>query len=77
MVRTSRVLRARRHRQHLRPAGDLLQDPAGKPNPPPSAGLQFFDQVRIDGESEATTGPLKDVENRALYSVPLEAAEAT
>jgi alkaline phosphatase D len=41
-------------------------------NLPPSAGLQFFGQVAIDGASEAMTVTLKDVEDRALWSINLE-----
>jgi len=52
------------------------KDPAGQANLPPSAGLQFFGHVRIDGESEAMTVTLKDVENRELYTVTLEPATA-
>lgn len=49
--------------------------PAGIANLPPSAGLQFFGHVRIDGGSGAMTVTLKDVENHNLYSVTLEAAD--
>lgn len=52
------------------------KDPAGKTNLAPSEGLQFFGQVRIDGESGAMTVTLKDLENRSLYSVTLEPASA-
>ncbi len=41
-------------------------------NLPPSEGLQFFGQVAIDGASEVMTVTLKDVEDRALWSVNLE-----
>ena len=41
-------------------------------NLPPSAGLQFFGQVAIDGASEVMTVALKDVEDRALWSIALE-----
>jgi alkaline phosphatase D len=41
-------------------------------NLPPSAGLQFFGQVAIDGASEVMTVTLKDVEDRALWSINLE-----
>ena len=50
------------------------KDPAGRTNLAPSEGLQFFGHVRIDGESGAMTVTLKDLENRALYAVTLEAA---
>ncbi|MPZ10770.1 MAG: alkaline phosphatase [Kiloniellaceae bacterium] len=52
------------------------KDPAGRVNLAPSEGLQFFGQVRIDGQSEAMTVTLKDLENRELYTVTLEAAAA-
>jgi alkaline phosphatase D len=48
---------------------------AGRPNLAPSEGLQFFGHVRIDGESAAMTVTLKDIENRALYTVTLEATD--
>jgi alkaline phosphatase D len=41
-------------------------------NLPPSEGLQFFGQVAIDGTSEVMTVTLKDVEDRALWSVNLD-----
>ncbi|MGF1631520.1 MAG: alkaline phosphatase D family protein [Kiloniellaceae bacterium] len=52
------------------------KDPAGRANLAPSEGLQFFGQVRIDGETAAMTVTLKDLENRELYTVTLEAAAA-
>jgi len=50
------------------------KDPGGKPNLPPSDGLQFFGHVAIDGESEAMTVTLKDIENKSLFSKRLAAA---
>ena len=41
-------------------------------NLPPSDGLQFFGHVAIDGATEVMTVTLKDVEDRALWSVNLE-----
>ncbi len=41
-------------------------------NLPPSEGLQFFGHVAIDGASEVMTVTLKDVEDRALWSMNLE-----
>ena len=52
------------------------KNPGGKPNLAPSEGLQFFGQVHIDGESEAMTVTLKDLNNQELYSVTLDAATA-
>lgn len=52
----------------------FTKNPGGKPNLPPSDGLQFFGHVAIDGESAAMTVTLKDIENRALYTKTLPAA---
>jgi alkaline phosphatase D len=47
--------------------------PAGmKPNRPPSAGLQFFGTLAIDGRSRALTARLHDLSGKVLYSVELE-----
>lgn len=46
--------------------------PPGQANLPPSMGLQFFGQVRIDGASEVMTVDLKDLEGEVLYSVNLD-----
>ncbi len=48
----------------------------GRKNLPPSEGLQFFGQVRIDGVSEVMTVELKDLEGQVLYTVDLEPAIA-
>jgi alkaline phosphatase D len=48
--------------------------PAGmKPNRPPSAELQFFGSLTIDGRSRALTARLHDLTGKAIYSVELEA----
>ncbi|SMF60491.1 alkaline phosphatase D [Tistlia consotensis] len=52
------------------------KDPGGKPNLPPSAGLQFFGLVEIDSESEVMTVTLKDIADTALYSVDLQPKQA-
>lgn len=44
---------------------------AGQVNLPPSAGLQFFGQVDIDGESEILTVTLKDIDGQDLFSQEL------
>lgn len=44
----------------------------GHSNLPPSAGLQFFGEVRIDGRSEVMTVALKDLAGTTLYSTDLE-----
>jgi alkaline phosphatase D len=43
-------------------------------NLPPTAGMQFFGHVAIDGSSEVMTVTLKDVEDRALWSTKLDPA---
>jgi len=48
--------------------------PAGQFNLPPSAGLQFFGQVDIDGASEVMTVRLKDLEGATLFTQELEPA---
>ncbi len=52
------------------------KDPAGERNLPPSSELQFFGHVRIDGETEAMTVTLKDLNDKDLYTVTLEPASA-
>ena len=47
---------------------------AGQFNLPPSAGLQFFGQVDIDGASEVMTVRLKDLEGATLFTQELEPA---
>ncbi|MEO1092288.1 MAG: alkaline phosphatase D family protein [Pseudomonadota bacterium] len=44
---------------------------AGEVNLPPSAGLQFFGQVDIDGESEIMTVTLKDLDGQILFTQEL------
>lgn len=41
-------------------------------NLPPSAGLQFFGQVQIDGASEVMTVTLRDLSGAALYTQKIE-----
>ncbi|PSP54589.1 alkaline phosphatase [Halobacteriales archaeon QS_1_67_19] len=43
----------------------------GESNLPPSAGLQFFGQVDIDGSTEVMTVTLKDIEGSELYTQEL------
>jgi alkaline phosphatase D len=45
----------------------------GESNLPPSAGLQFFGEVTIDGATEALTVTLRDLGGSALYSKTLDA----
>ncbi|MCS6876790.1 MAG: alkaline phosphatase D family protein [Geminicoccaceae bacterium] len=45
--------------------------PPGQANLPPSAGLQFFGQVDIDGKTEVMTVRLKDLEGRTLFTQEL------
>jgi alkaline phosphatase D len=46
--------------------------PAGQVNLPPSAGLQFYGEVKIDGRSEAMTVFLKDLAGATLWQRTLE-----
>jgi alkaline phosphatase D len=45
--------------------------PAGQTNLPPSAGLQFFGQVDIDGATEVMTVQLKDLTGATLFTQEL------
>jgi len=47
--------------------------PVGQANLPPSAGLQFFGQVDIEGESGALTVRLKDIDGATLFTQILSA----
>jgi alkaline phosphatase D len=44
----------------------------GKQNLPPSAGMQFFGHVRIDGASGQMTVTLRDRADVALWSTTLD-----
>ncbi len=44
----------------------------GQVNLPPSAGLQFFGQADIDGETQVMTVSLKDLTGATLYTVDLK-----
>lgn len=46
--------------------------PQGQVNLPPSAGMQFYGQVDIAGDSEVMTVSLRDLTGANLYSVDLE-----
>jgi alkaline phosphatase D len=46
--------------------------PAGQANLPPSAGMQFYGEIKIDGASEAMNVALKDVAGATLWSRTLE-----
>ncbi len=48
----------------------------GKSNLPPSAGLQFFGEVKIDGGSETMTVALKDLTGATLFQKVLEPQRA-
>lgn len=43
----------------------------GQSNLPPTAGMQFFGQVQIDGQNEVMTVTLRDLEGKSLYSIDL------
>jgi alkaline phosphatase D len=45
--------------------------PEGQKDLPPSAGLQFFGQVRIEGATGAMTVSLKDLTGQELYTADL------
>jgi alkaline phosphatase D len=47
------------------------KDPAGEVNLPPTAGLQFYGHVKIDGQSGVMTVDLRDIANTSLYKVDL------
>ncbi|MCX8100003.1 MAG: alkaline phosphatase D family protein [Geminicoccaceae bacterium] len=47
--------------------------PEGQSNLPPSAGLQFFGQVDIDGASEVMTVRLRDLDGNTLFTKELVA----
>jgi alkaline phosphatase D len=47
--------------------------PGMKPNRPPSEGLQFFGQMRIDRRTKAMTVTLHDLSGKKLYGQELEA----
>jgi len=47
--------------------------PAGQVNLPPSAGLQFFGQVDIDGQSKDLAVTLKDINGAELFRQCLHA----
>ena len=50
--------------------------PAGQVNLPPTAGLQFFGEVQIDGKSAALTVHLRDISGASLWNVTLPPARA-
>jgi len=49
-----------------------VKSPEGRPNLPPTEGLQFFGHVKIDGASEAMTVTLRDIADQQLYTVDLQ-----
>ena len=42
--------------------------PGMKPNRPPSAGLQFFGTLKVDGRTQVMTARLHDLTGKAIYS---------
>ena len=57
------------------PRAEFVKAPeAGQANLPPSAGLQFFGKVDIEGESGAMTVSLIDMADSVLWSTVLEPA---
>ena len=53
------------------PQVKFSKDPAGKANLPPTAGLQFFGHVKIDGATGEMTVTLRDIADQNLYQVML------
>lgn len=53
------------------PVVKVAKDPGGKPNLPPSAGLQFYGHVAIERNTGVLTVRLKHIENRTLHTVGL------
>jgi alkaline phosphatase D len=47
--------------------------PGMKPNRPPSAGLQFFGTLAVDGRSRTLTAALHDLSGRAIFRLELPA----
>ena len=68
-----RHVRAERARQHLWPRSEVHQG-AGpdKQNLPPSAGMQFFGHVKIEGATGQMTVTLRDRADVALWSTTLD-----
>ena len=58
--------------RRIDPEVRFLGIPSGmKPGRPPSAGLQFFGKLHIDGRTRIMTVSLHDLSGRSIYSVPL------
>lgn len=54
------------------PEARFVSVPEGlKPNRPPTEGMQFFGQVRLDGKTEALTVSLHNLVGTTLYSIDL------
>jgi alkaline phosphatase D len=49
----------------------------GQFNLPPSAGLQFFGQIEIDGETGLLTATLRDLEGTSLFTQEIEPVTTT
>jgi alkaline phosphatase D len=68
-----RHVRPERARQYVWPRVKFIKAPGpGKQNLPPSAGMQFFGHVRIDGASGQMTVTLRDRADVALWSTTLD-----
>ena len=50
--------------------------PGMKPNRPPSAGLQFFGTLRVEGKSQVMTARLHDLAGKVIYSIDLPPARS-
>ena len=56
------------------PEARFVAVPAGmKPNRPPSAGLQFFGTLRVEGRTGVLTARLHDLSGKALFQLELPA----
>ena len=44
-------------------------------NAPPSAGLQFFGHVKVDGDTRQMTVTLRDVDDNALWATTIDPAK--
>ena len=49
--------------------------PGMKPNRPPSAGLQFFGTLKVDGRRRTLTVRLHDLSGKALFTLELPPPE--
>jgi alkaline phosphatase D len=62
--------------QTFGPQLKFIKAPTPEPgqNTPPSAGLQFFGHVKVDGDTRQTTVTLRDVDDNALWATTIDPA---